>query len=81
MLALREYGSSDDNGGSDEETKEVKNTKDTNVVSNEHFDSAGSLAKIGTTLALQVCAAPEVVPMVSSYIFLLIKFISRLKTY
>lgn len=58
MLALQGYGSSDDHSSSDDETS----TEKTSVEVKKHDVP---LNKPITSLSLQICAAPDVVPSVS----------------
>lgn len=69
MLALQGYGSSDDNSDHD---NEANNSEEKNEVKNDNSSSNNEfILPIGesvTSLSLQICAAPEVVPTVSQFI-------------
>lgn len=67
MLALRDYGSSDEDTGHESEksstnveSEEVKHSTNTDLT-NEPF----SVDKLKTPINLQICSAPDVVPTVS----------------
>lgn len=68
MLALKDYGSSDDGSGTEDEkisgnlTCEVKCVVNTNV---DLISKPFCIDKLTTPINLQICSAPDVVPTVS----------------
>lgn len=72
MDALRGYGSSDDNNSEDESTEvkpivpEIKSETDVPNSEEVSTEDVPQPIKFSTSLALQICAAPEVVGTVSS---------------
>jgi len=72
MLALRDYGSSDEGSETENEKNlenvesEVKCSTDANV---NFISKPFSVEKLTTPINLQICSAPEVVPTVSIYVY------------
>lgn len=68
MLALKEYGSSDECSESETESentkRQVNDVNDVNDVKNDASDASLSMDKLSTSINLQICSAPEVVPTV-----------------
>jgi len=74
MLALRDYGSSDEN--SEPENEKVNNEVETGVKSinrNDDFIAKPiSVNKLMVPFNLQICSAPEVVPTVSVFSYMIL---------
>lgn len=70
MLALQGYGSSDENSGPEDDKSSTKGRIEVTNGSKPHKNSPEDqivpINKAVTTLSLQICAAPDVVPTVSS---------------
>lgn len=76
MLALKDYGSSDE--GSEPENENSSTTvEDEEVKDNIDADFASkpfAVDKLTTPINLQICSAPEVVPTVSIYVHIYFVF-------
>jgi hypothetical protein len=70
MLALKDYGSSDEN--SEPENEKVNDKVETRVKSSDRNDDfiakAISVNKLTAPFNLQICSAPEVVPTVCEFV-------------
>lgn len=66
MLALKEYGSSGDECSESETESEnaKRQVNDVNDVKDDSSDASLSMDKLSTSINLQICSAPEVVPTV-----------------
>lgn len=71
MLALKEYGSSDENSGSDSEHESANS--EVNCALDVESLPVEKSSTTSTATDMQICSAPEVVPMVNIFFWISLK--------
>lgn len=66
MLALKDYGSSDDNSEAESDNENAKSEVNCNIDANDvSILESFPAEKLTTSVNMQICSAPEVVPTVN----------------
>lgn len=67
MLALKDYGSSDDNSESENNDESTKSEVNCDVGANNKpvVESPLAIDKLTASINVQICSAPEVIPTVN----------------